>query len=397
MDSLKALFTYATEGIIISNQQGLIVQANPSAEVMFGYDTGQLNGKTIEDLIPQEYRSTHAQYRHSYNAKPRARAMGKSRDLYGLRKNGTAFAVEVSLSYYQDAGNLQIIAFIMDISERKQHEDHIRKMNIGLEEKVNERTKVLKEALHELEQSREQLTSALEREKELNDMKSRFVTMASHEFRTPLSTILSSISLVNTYKGSDEKIQRHIQRIRSAVTNMTLILNDFLSVEKLDVGHVNLQIEPVLWPAFIKDVKIEISGLLKPGQKVTLLHTGEDVIYIDSQIMHNVMLNLVSNAIKFSPENASISITSDAHATMFNLQICDQGMGIPEDEHARVFDRFFRAKNAVNIQGTGLGLHIVKKYIETMHGRIAFKSSKAGTCFEVNIPQKHTHEKNTNY
>jgi len=113
--------------------------------------------------------------------------------------------------------------------------------------------------------------------------------------------------------------------------------------------------------------------------------------------MHNVMLNLVSNAIKFSPENASISITSDAHATMFNLQICDQGMGIPEDEHARVFDRFFRAKNAVNIQGTGLGLHIVKKYIETMHGRIAFKSSKAGTCFEVNIPQKHTHEKNTNY
>jgi PAS domain S-box-containing protein len=387
MDSLKALFTYATEGIIISNQAGLIVQANPSAEQMFGYEAGQLGGKTIEDLIPQQYKSAHEQHRHSYNAKPKARAMGKSLDLFGLRKNGSSFAVEVSLSYYQDAGDMQIIAFIMDISERKKHEDHIRKMNIGLEEKIHERTKVLKVALEELEQSREQLTHALAREKELNDMKSRFVTMASHEFRTPLSTILSSISLVNTYKGSDEKIQRHIQRIRSAVTNMTLILNDFLSVEKLEVGHVTPHNEIILWNTFIYDIKNEMSGLLKPGQYFKIEHTGDQKIQFDPQIMRNVLFNLISNAIKFSSDSTCISINTILHASMFKIEVCDKGMGIPEDEHKRLFDRFFRAKNAINIQGTGLGLHIVKKYIETMSGTISFKSSSKGTCFTILIPQ----------
>ncbi len=378
---------HATEGILISNRQGVIIEANPSAEKMFGYEAGTLIGLLIEDLMPESFRALHQAHREGYNQKPKARAMGQSRDLFGQRKNGTVFSIEVSLSYYQNAGELQIIAFLMDVTERKQQEERILKMNQGLEEKVSERTQILKQALHELEASRTQLSQALEREKELNDMKSRFVTMASHEFRTPLSTILSSISLVNNYQGNDEKVQRHVQRIRSAVTNMTLILNDFLSVEKLETGQVLAHLETVNWTALLTEIKQEISGLLKLNQHIEWSHHGPVTAQLDPQLMRNVLLNLISNAIKFSPEDSTILITSRVDANWFELQVMDTGMGIPINEQARLFERFFRAQNALNIQGTGLGLHIVKRYVESMKGTIALESNTSGTRLNISIPQ----------
>ena len=378
---------HATEGILISNRQGVIIEANPSAEKMFGYEAGTLIGLQIEDLMPESFRALHQAHREGYNQKPKARAMGQSRDLFGQRKNGTVFSIEVSLSYYQNAGELQIIAFLMDVTERKQQEERILKMNQGLEEKVSERTQILKQALHELEASRTQLSQALEREKELNDMKSRFVTMASHEFRTPLSTILSSISLVNNYQGNDEKVQRHVQRIRSAVTNMTLILNDFLSVEKLETGQVLAHLETVNWTALLTEIKQEISGLLKLNQHIEWSHHGPVTAQLDPQLMRNVLLNLISNAIKFSPEDSTILITSRVDANWFELQVMDTGMGIPINEQARLFERFFRAQNALNIQGTGLGLHIVKRYVESMKGTIALESNTSGTRLNISIPQ----------
>ena len=378
---------HATEGILISNRQGVIIEANPSAETMFGYEAGTLIGLQIEDLMPESFRALHQAHREGYNQKPKARAMGQSRDLFGQRKNGTVFSIEVSLSYYQNAGELQIIAFLMDVTERKQQEERILKMNQGLEEKVSERTQILKQALHDLEASRTQLSQALEREKELNDMKSRFVTMASHEFRTPLSTILSSISLVNNYQGNDEKVQRHVQRIRSAVTNMTLILNDFLSVEKLETGQVLAHVETVNWTALLTEIKQEISGLLKLNQHIEWSHHGPVTAQLDPQLMRNVLLNLISNAIKFSPEDSTILITSRVDANWFELQVMDTGMGIPINEQARLFERFFRAQNALNIQGTGLGLHIVKRYVESMKGTITLESNTSGTRLNISIPQ----------
>jgi len=363
MESLEALFEHATEGIIISDQQGKIVKANPASERLFGYPKGELVGHKIEDLVPRKYEHSHAKHRDNYNRNPHARSMGKNMDLFGRKKNDTEFPVEISLSYYKKAEETFVIAFIIDITERKNHEANVIRLNHELERKVEERTRVLREALMELESSKEQLSEALEAEKELNDLKSRFVTMASHEFRTPLSTILSSVSLISKYgQGeNEEKIQKHVQRVKSAVTNMTLILNDFLSAEKLEEGKVSIRKEETDLETIAREVLNEIAGILKRGQRVEYQHSGLKTAMLDKQILRNIFLNLLSNAIKFSPEEKTIRMKTAISEEEITISVADEGMGIPQEEHVHLFERFFRARNVTNIQGTGLGLNIVGK------------------------------------
>lgn len=390
MDNLSALFEHATEAIIISDKRGRIIRANPSSERLFGYQNGELITKTIEDLVPTRYKHKHEAHREGFNKNPHARSMGKNIDLFGLRKDGVELPVEISLSHYNQAGETYVIAFIIDITERRKHEEAIKKLNQDLERKVDERTKVLHEALMELENSKEQLSKALEKEKELNDMKSRFVTMASHEFRTPLSTILSSISLVNKYnEDGDEKIQRHVQRIKSAVTNMTLILNDFLSAEKLEEGKVFVRKEHVQLKDLANEILNEIHGILKSGQKVNYTHEGMEIGLTDKQMIRNILLNLISNAIKFSSENKAITLHTEITPAEIKIVVADQGVGIPKEEQEHLFERFFRAKNVTNIQGTGLGLNIVGKYLEALKGKIDFNSElDVGTTFNITIPNE---------
>lgn len=391
MESLQALFEYSSEGIIISNQKGTIINANPSSEKLFGYEKGQLINAKIEQLIPPRFAKNHESHREGYNQNPHSRSMGQNMTLYALRKDGTEFPVEVSLSHYKNKEELFVIAFVIDVSERKKFEQKIQRLNLELENKVNERTKVLKEALLELENSKEQLSEALVKEKELNDMKSRFVTMASHEFRTPLSTILSSVSLISKYTtaDSDEKRQKHVQRIKSAVTNMTLILNDFLSADRLEEGKIHANITQFCIKEITQDVITEMNGLLKENQTILHTHQGESQIFCDKQMIRNILLNLISNAIKFSNEGKSIIISTSVTPQEIKLSVKDSGIGIPAEEHENMFGRFFRAKNATNIQGTGLGLSIVGKYLEILNGTIQFESElNIGTTFNITIPNQ---------
>lgn len=389
MESLNALFEFATEGIIITDKKGVITKANPSSERLFGYNSGELIGKTVEHLIPDHLKHRHQGHREKFNKNPHSRSMGQDIALMAKRKDGTEFPVEISLTHFVQNNEMHVVAFIIDISERLAAQEKIKRVNVELEQKVSERTKVLQEALKELEQSKEQLSKALEKEKELNDLKSRFVTMASHEFRTPLSTILSSVSLISKYKTEDEDIKRskHVDRVKSAVTNMTLILNDFLSAEKLEAGKIVSSPVEFDLKQLVSEIINELSGLLKPNQKIDFTYLGSEFVYLDKQMMRNIFINLISNAIKFSMDDKIISAFISNENGTVHIEVKDQGIGIPKEEQQNLFERFYRAKNATNIQGTGLGLSIVAKYIEEMKGKIDFNSElNVGTTFILDIP-----------
>lgn len=366
----RALFEYATVGIIVVSKEGRIELANPFTEKLFGYKQEELVRQPIEILVPEALRERHVHHRENYVRKPKVRPMGLGLNLLARRKNGTEFPVEISLGYYQLEDEQLAVAFITDITDRNRHRDE-------LEAKVKERTL--------------ELTQSLEREKELNEMKSRFVSIASHEFRTPLSTIMTSISLIGAYnkEGQEDKRKKHIDRINSAVNNLTNILNDYLSLDKLGQGKVEIIKESFDLHRFASEIVEELHGLLKPGQHIVLLHQGDSVVFQDKKILKNLFLNLLSNAIKYSGENQEIILSTEAIHNAVIIQVKDHGIGIPEEEQKNLFTKFFRAKNATNIQGTGLGLYIVSKYVELLDGVIGFSSiPDHGTTFTIEFPNK---------
>ncbi|MEP6684792.1 MAG: PAS domain-containing sensor histidine kinase [Parafilimonas sp.] len=403
----EALFDYATIGIVVTNSKGDIINFNKQAEIDFGYTTEEVTGKPIEILIPPSLKIKHEHYRDGYYEHPSPRAMGRGRDLFAQKKDGSVFPVEVSLSNYTINHELFVIAFIIDITIRKQHElmvvkqkeeleqvtAEIKKLNTGLEKKVEDRTKMLRETLTALEQSKEELNEVLKAEKELGELKSRFVSMASHEFKTPLSIILSSSFLLEKYNdiNAPDKRLKHIERIKTAVGDMKLILDDFLSLDKLDEGLVKSNIETVS----ATDCMIEINAVinemqvnLKQGQQMIFVHNGDENVVLDKHLLKNICINLLSNAIKFSPENSIIEVKCIITENDFILNIKDKGIGISQEDKQHLFERFFRAKNAFNIQGTGLGLHIIGKYLELMNGSIDIQSElNKGSVFTIHIPQ----------
>lgn len=233
---------------------------------------------------------------------------------------------------------------------------------------------------------------ALEKERDLNELKSRFVSMASHEFRTPLSTILSSVNLLKKAQVIEEEIRRekHLNRIRASVQNLTAILNDFLSLDKLEEGLVHVHVKSFDLKALIIDLIEEIEGLKKAGQQILFNVHENCIIHADEQMVRNVMINLISNALKYSPENSDVVIGCIDFTAHIEISVSDSGIGIPKEEQEHLFGRFFRATNAFNIQGTGLGLHIVKRYIDLLKGEIRFESSpERGTTFIVRLPKNN--------
>jgi PAS domain S-box-containing protein len=356
----EALFNSASMAIIVVDSKGVIAMANNYANTLFAYTEESMVGQILEKLIPQRHHAKHVGHREGYIEKPNARTMGLGMTLSAQKKDGTEFPVEISLGHFETGEDKFAIAFIADITKRKLNEEKIIAQQVEME-----------------------------KGKEINDLKSRFVSMASHEFRTPLSTILSSISLLSKYTSTEDQSKRdkHIDRIKSSVKTLTDILNEFLSLGRIEEGKVEMNPEIFDLVEFIHAVNNEMSVLLKPGQQFIFNHKGNTQTNTDTNLLKHIMINLLSNAIKFSPENASITIDTEVTTTHTKIAITDKGIGIPAADQVHLFERFFRATNVTNIQGTGLGLHIVGRYVELLNGTINYNSEfENGSRFILNLP-----------
>jgi PAS domain S-box-containing protein len=380
------LFLYATEGILVVDDKGEIIRMNPSAEKLFGYDKDEILGKKVEILIPQRYTENHTAQRGGYNHKPRR--MGENLDLMAIKKDGVEFPVEISLSPFKTNEGNFVIAFISDITARKDNEKQQREYSAELKKQVRNRTLILEEAIEELERTKTDLHKSLEKERELNELKSRFLSMASHEFRTPLTTMLSSLSLITRY-GENKDLEsqtKHVNKVKSSINNLTEILNDFLSLAKLEEGKIINVPSDFNLKTFIGDLLADMQATIKNNQKIEYTHVGEEAVFLDKKLIKNILFNLVSNAMKYSHDGGGIWVSTLVENSTVKIIVKDEGIGINEEDQKHLFERFFRGYNATHIQGTGLGLSIVAKYAEVLDASIDFESEEnKGTEFTITI------------
>ncbi len=495
----QLLFENAGEGMVVTDNRGLIEMVNPRLLQMFGYEKEELIGQKIEILVPNSAKPNHEKYREGYTKQPKDRRMGGDMSLKARRKDGSEFSVEIGLnhSYIQDS--LKVVAIVTDITERVLSQQKLKDLNIELEHKVKLRTVELEKSqklynliarnfprgvinvfdkdlnyvfvegqeldrlgftsqnligenyktrftgdLSELVKGKfdsvfngerisfefedgesfyvvnavplkstdgsveqilvieknitdsklieQELAKNLDKERELNELKSRFVSMASHEFRTPLSTILSSATLTGKYEGSDqqEKREKHLTRIKSSVHNLTSILNDFLSIDKLEDGKIQITESEFLLNDLVLEAIDEMEFFLKKEQYITFNNdiAKDQIVISDRNVIKNILINLLSNASKYSVEGKEITLDVSIADEGIKVDVIDEGIGIPEKEQTKLFNsRFFRAGNVTNIEGTGLGLTIVKKYLSLVEGDISFNSKEnIGTTFSIIIP-----------
>jgi signal transduction histidine kinase len=266
----------------------------------------------------------------------------------------------------------------------------VNQLNETLEEEVKTRTQALQNTLEKLEKNTQELEISLQKEIELGDLKTRFVSMASHEFRTPLTAILSSATLIEKYQKETDQEKRlnHINRIKSSVSNLTEILEEFLSVGKLEDGKVELHLSTIQLASFLENISTELGALKKPGQQINIDFSGLPTCHSDSSILRKILLNGLSNALKFSDKEVNLKVISTIESLEIN--IIDQGVGISQEDQKHLFERFFRGGNVNVIQGTGLGLHLIDRYLELLGGEIKITSElNKGTNLYFKIPTKN--------
>jgi signal transduction histidine kinase len=335
-----------------------------------------------------------------------SRQMGRGRDLYGAHKDGRSFPVEAGLNPLDINGEIFIMALVIDISIRKQQEFELLELNTKLEKKVENRTKELSitvEALKKVNNERDaeiekrkeaqdKISDALKKEKELNELKTKFLSLVSHEFKTPLSGILTSAMLLGKYKLTEQQKKRdkHVKTISDKVHYLNNILNDFLSIEKLETGKINYKFSTFKLSKVVNEVVYNANMLLKEGQKINYPENIDDMsLYQDEKIVELALSNLVHNAIKYSSENTLVDIKVEQDDKNTILKIEDNGIGIPLEDQKRIFDRYFRAENALLSQGTGIGLNIVQSHLGNLGGTISFVSEEnKGSIFTITIPNK---------
>lgn len=415
----QSILDTAHDGIIIIDIKGTMILANPSVAKLFGYSIDEIIGQPINLLMPEPHKSQHDLYIRNHMETGANKIIGIGREVLGQRKDGSLFPLRLAVSEFQSKDQLFFTGVLHDLSAQKEAESNLWFLNKNLENLVDSRTGQLQESLNQLnninknlEQEielrkiaeeklkfREQeLIDSVEKERSLNLLKSRFVSIASHEFRTPLANILSSLDLVERY-SKEEHIQsrtKHISKIRSNIHYLNGILNEFLGLTRIEEGLVEISNEPFCFKTFLQELIEDFNHLKKTGQTFHVDIKDPDKSYMietDKNSFKLIFNNLVSNAIKFSNENTNLWISLSYNNGFYIVSIKDEGIGIPEEEKKYIFDIFYRASNVLNIQGTGLGLNIAKKYLDLIQGKIEIESEEGtGTTISIHIPITNSHE-----
>jgi PAS domain S-box-containing protein len=358
---LQRIFQYTAIAIgILSGSDFTVELTNPAMCALWGRTEEELLGKPIFSVLPE------------------AAEQGFEALLTGVLQTNKQFVGTELPVMLNRNGTLDMVYFDLVYEPLPDADGRVNRIIVTANDVTN-RVQMSKKA--------DQL---LAQERELHELKSNFVTMASHEFRTPMGTILSSASLIGRYNGADEgeKRERHVARIKAAVHGLTDLLNDFLSLGQMDQETMHGLPQPLELRAFCDEILNDMQGMMKFGQQFIYQQLiGQSVINIDGSMLRNILINLLVNASKYSSEGKDIELTTSVVDDKLVVTVRDEGIGIPDADKDKLFINFFRARNAIHVQGTGLGLYIVKRYVDLLGGTISFTSQiDSGTIFTVQLP-----------
>ncbi|GAB3841165.1 sensor histidine kinase [Hymenobacter jeollabukensis] len=392
----EAVFANAALGIVVCDQPGRMVSVNAQAEQLFGYAPTELLGQPLRVLLPDAAGQLLEQARAAFEEHPPRRSVAPSGTLPGRRHNGSAFPVEVSLSYFYLDEELFVVVYLLDLTakhaadqELRTEQRHVSRLNAELEQKVIDRTNALLITLDQLERRGDELAQALAAEQELGELKSRFVSMASHEFRTPLTAVLSSADLIEDYPEGQHQAQRlkHVQRIRASVQHLNDILEEFLSVGRLQEGAIEARPVDSDLTALLPETVADLHSQFKAGQLIDWQVDCPVPMRLDASLLRKIIVNLLSNALKYSAEDTVVTVRAWCQDQHLLLRVEDQGVGIAADDQKHLFQQFFRARNVTTVPGTGLGLYIVARYLALMGGTIELRSVlDQGTTVTIQVP-----------
>jgi PAS domain S-box-containing protein len=382
---LSELLEAAPDAIMQVDAEGRIILLNRVTEDMFGYTREELLGQPVEILIPLELHARHAEHRAHYRRHPMTRTMGSGLALEGIRKDGSRFPVEISLSPSATEEGFRVTAIIRDTTERRIAEDRLRRVR-------EEYTQRLAEANTQLEMTNRELERA-------NRLKSEFLASMSHELRTPLHTIIGfSELLAEELEGPlNEKQQRFVRHIHTDSLHLLELINDVLDISKIEADRLELRPEAFDFTALVAESLASVRSLAEA--KSHILDTALDVpiaVEADRLRIKQVLVNLLSNAIKFTPEGGRIRLEARVQDLFVVVSVSDTGVGIPPEEHESIFDKFHQVGATTKgiREGTGLGLAITKRLVEQHGGMIQVESKPHhGSTFRFTLPLESAERK----
>ncbi|NQZ76676.1 MAG: PAS domain S-box protein, partial [Ekhidna sp.] len=358
---LQKLFEKSLDALISIDSEGKIFEWSPQAEKIFGYTADEIYGAELTStIVPQNYRGAHKNGMDHYLATGHGPVLNKRIEITALKKGGEEFPIELTVFPLRFKEEQYFTAFVRDITEIKK--------------------------------SKENMEKALERQKELNEMKSQFISMTSHELRTPLTTIKTNTELLSYQFNQHDildrtKLKKNIERVDNNVERLNNLINNILVIGKLDSQKVPFAPEQLIASDFIAENILP--DYRHQGHSISMKTEGDKFhSYIDKSLFTQILNNLIENAIKYTVNGKTpeIQIT---YGDELEIHVIDHGMGIPEADQKKLFHTFFRASNVGNIKGTGLGLAIVHEFVQLHHGSIEVHSKEAvGTTFIIKFPKK---------